>query len=124
MSTTTFFLALGAVVLVGLWLVNAVFYRRRHGSFWPRAKERQTRGSGRLGTQEVLAASLFVGMLLLAKAAPYVVPGSAFAVWLEEPYAFLVYCVWGWVLATASYVVANLALRRRQTNSPHVARDA
>ena len=86
MSHTTLYLALSAAVLVGLWLVNAVFYRRRHGSFLPRTAERQANGGKRLGTQDVLAASLFVGMLLLAKAAPYVMPGSAFALWLEEPW--------------------------------------
>jgi hypothetical protein len=113
MSHTTLYLALSAAVLVGLWLVNAVFYRRRHGSFLPRAAERQANGGKRLGTHDVLAASLFVGMLLLAKAAPYFMPGSAFALWLEEPYAFLVYCVWGWILATALYVFARVAFRRR-----------
>ena len=113
MSPITLYLALGAAVLVGLWLANAVFYRRRHGSFVPRTAERQGLGHGRLGAHDFLAASLFVGTLLLAKAAPFVMPGSSFTLWLEEPYAFLVYCVWGWVLATAVYVVARMAFRRR-----------
>jgi hypothetical protein len=113
MSRTTLYLAIGAALLVGLWLVNAVFYRRRYGSFVPRSAERQAPGRGRLGGHDFLAASLFVGMLLLAKAAPFVMPGSSFSLWLEEPYAFLVYCAWAWVFATAVYVVARLMFRGR-----------
>jgi hypothetical protein len=113
MSSTTRYLALAAAALVGLWLVNAAFYRRSHGTFWPKAAERQTDGSGRLGTHHVVAAIVLVGMLLFAFAIPYVMPGSAFAVWLAEPYAILVYCVWAWVLATSLYVVTRLVLRKR-----------
>jgi hypothetical protein len=63
-------------------------------------------------------------MLLLAKAAAYVMPGTAFALWLEEPYAFVVYCVWGWLLATAMYGVTTLVLRRRKESNSRVAPDA
>jgi len=109
MSSITLWLAAVAVVLVALFLVNALVYRRRHGSFLPRASSASERFLGPLSKAESLAVVLFLGMLLAAKAAPYLAPASSFTLWLGEPYAYVVYLVWAWMLPTILVIMVRVA---------------
>jgi len=78
-----------------------------------------------LSVSDALAVALFIGMLLVAKAAPYLAPGSDFALWLDEPYAYAVYVIWAWILTTMLFLVIHVVVRLRDPGAAsHAKRDA
>jgi hypothetical protein len=91
MSTATFWLLVAAILLLALFAANAVAYRRRFGTLLRKPVPVRAR---KLSAGEVGLYLVFVLALLFGLAAPTLAPGSAFALWLLEPYARPVYFLW------------------------------
>src|SRR6478672_9573458 len=89
MSSITIILAAGVAVLMVAYCAMAVWYKRRFGTLsFPSARPKFKE---RLPPYVVAITSLFMLGLLIGFAAPFLWPDGAFAQWLREPYAKLVY---------------------------------
>ena len=102
MSTTAFWLSIGALVIVALFCINAIAYRIRYGTFLRRSAG-EGEGAplkGKLARSDVVSGMFICLALLIGVVVPVVASDSAMAVWLREPYAWLVYVVWCWLVAT------------------------
>ena len=104
MSPLTFWLSIAALVLVALFVVNAVAYRKRFGTVLRQEKRPTLKRA--LSKTEVLLYSLMVLGLLVGVAAPIVAATSSFTRWLLEPYSQAVYFVW----CALGPVVGNVAV--------------
>src|SRR4051812_7161974 len=103
MSSITIIVAAGAALVLAGQCAIAVWYKRRFGTLLtPRGRPRFKEP---VPPDQVAFASLFVLALLVALAAPVFWPDGAFAQWLREPYAKLVYVV----ACFAGMFVLNLA---------------
>ena len=93
MSHLTYWLAIAAAVVLCLHVANALFYRRRFGTFL-RPQARAHLKNGRLSRRELFVGVLLVGALLVGFGTPYLDPSSSFALWLLQPYSQVVYFAW------------------------------
>jgi hypothetical protein len=103
-SPLTYWLSIAALVLIALFVVNAVAYHKRFGTVL-RHEKRPTLKQA-LSKSEVGLYSFMVLGLLVGVAAPAVAPMSAFTRWLLEPYSQVVYFVW----CALAPVVVNVAI--------------
>ena len=93
MSQLTYWLAVAAAVVFCLLGANALFYRRRYGTFLQSDARAQFK-SGRLSGRQLVVQVLLVGALLVGFGTPYVAPSSLFALWLLQPYSRVVFFAW------------------------------
>jgi hypothetical protein len=105
--TLTYYLLIAALAVLTLLVVNAIVYRRRHGTFLRPEKRRGQRQP--LARSELWLSLFMVLGLLVGVAVPTLAPSSSFAVWLSQPYSHLAYFAWC-ILAT---IVASVALSVR-----------
>lgn len=112
MSTLTTNLLIGAAVCLALYALNAVFYRRRHGTLL-RAEQRPARK--KMSGSELLAFSLMGLALLAGFAAPYLAPESPFTTWLAQPWAKVAYVAWCLIGGTLLGAALAVATKRRAT---------
>jgi len=117
MSTLTYILLLAALVLLTLLVVNAIFYRRRFGTFL-RPEKRPSRRQPLSHTELWLSAIMVLG-LLAGVAGPTLAPSGSFAQWLAEPYSQLAYYAWCLlapiVVQSVILILAFIRARRKQS---------
>jgi hypothetical protein len=93
MSALTRWLLIAAGLLLVVFVLNAIAYRIRFGTFLRRSRASSELRRA-LPRSEVVLYAVFVLGLLAGVAAPVLTPASAFAVWLSEPYAKVAYFAW------------------------------
>jgi hypothetical protein len=118
MSTLTFTLAISALILIALFALNAVFYRKRRGRWLPTSELDSTAFSRPIKTPEIPGMALLVAALLAGVGARYVAPESTFSQWLNEPFAMPVFFVWAWITSTVITVLTRVTLKWRAGAMP------
>ena len=106
MSPLTFWLSIAALVVVALFVGNAIAYRKRFGTVLRREKRPHAKRA--LSKTEVGLYFAIVLGLLAGFAAPTVAPESSFAHWLLEPYSQAVYFVWCFLAVIVTNVAVTL----------------
>ena len=108
MSSLTRWLLVAVCVVVVLFILNAIAYRVRRGTFLPR-RAASPASKRALPRSEVFLYFGFALALVIGVSAPILAPGSAFAAWLAEPLANVAYFTWCF-LAT---VIVGVAIQVR-----------
>ena len=110
MSTLTYWLAIVAVVFSALFVLNAVVYRVRFGTFL-RSSSRSPGPRSAMSKRQVVIALLPVVGMMAGLAASAFVPATSFARWLAQPYSQIVYFVWcglaGMIVGATAAVVKH-----------------
>src|SRR5258705_2936168 len=97
--TAPYWTAIGALVILVLFVANAIAYRKRRGSFFPHGGAPQSLKHSLSGTDTAIYFVMVVA-LLAGVAPPTVAPDTDFAVWISRPFYLVVYVVWVLFLAT------------------------
>lgn len=122
MLPLTRWLLLSALVLIALLLLNAMAYRRRHGTFIPKTTGNTPYLRQRMALADFVLVGLLVLSLLLGNSAPYIAPNSPFAAWLATPYAQGTYIAWCFLASIALSTLFGLRRHlaaRSQVQQPH-----
>ena len=122
MLPLTRWLLLSALVLIALLLLNAMAYRRRYGTFIPKAAGNSPYLKQRMALADLAPAGLLVLSLLLGIGTPYIAPNSSFAAWLATPYAQSTYIAWCFLASVALSTLFGLhrhLAARPQVQQPH-----
>jgi len=116
MPALTYYLLLAALLVLALFVANAIFYRLRFGTFLRREKRPGQRQP--LSRTELWLSSLMVLCFLAGVALPTLAPSSSLALWLSQPYSHLAYYAWCFlapILVSVAIPACTLLQKHRST---------